>query len=225
MTDSRDCIAPIDARLCSYVARLDAHPFFAAVAQHAVPRDLLCEFASHQYADSILWIPMLALMRAKASTSPRLQRAIEDNIRHEAGLGGTSHVTLANRMLRSLGVASLQASPTALLATGANEWLTPHWADFTEPEVAGFLLAAETLVPRMFARMQAAFEELHCDTEYFRVHVAVDGDEHSAWMREAVQEVLTLHGPGSAALVLRGMAEAWDETREIPDELVDRLTA
>ena len=98
---------------------------------------------------------MLAQMKSKATRSRRLHRAIEANIAHEAGLGGTSHVTLAAQLVRSLGIRDLTPFPTRVFAHSATLWLTDGFAaDFTEPEVAGWLLAAETLVPDMFAAVE-----------------------------------------------------------------------
>ena len=99
---------PIFATLATQRAQLATHPLLAAPD---LPTTILHEFAFHQYSDSILWIPMLAQMKAKAIRSRRLRRAIEDNIAHEAGLGGISHVTLAVELMRSLGIRTLDAFP------------------------------------------------------------------------------------------------------------------
>jgi hypothetical protein len=93
---------PIFATLADYRARLIEHPFLVALDH---PAYLLHEFAFYQYADSILWIPMLAQMRGKA--------------------------------------------PWGVLEASARLWISDAFAAMTEPEVAGFLLAAETLVPVM----------------------------------------------------------------------------
>src|SRR5262245_62160150 len=85
---------PIFARLAGYRARLAEHPLLIAARAGEVHTDVLHEFAFHQYSDSILWIPMLAQMRSLSARSPRLRKAIADNIAHEAGLATTSHVTL-----------------------------------------------------------------------------------------------------------------------------------
>src|SRR5689334_18222050 len=100
---------PIFARLEQYRADFAQHPLFAAARAGDLPPSLLREFAFHQYADSILWIPMLALMKSKAVRSARLRRAIEDNIACEAGLGATSHVQLAADLMRSLGLSGVGA--------------------------------------------------------------------------------------------------------------------
>ena len=212
---------PIFAELAAERAQLAAHPFL--VAARELPTTTLHEFAFHQYSDSILWIPMLAQMKSKATRSRRLHRAIEDNIAHEAGLGGTSHVTLAAQLMRSLGICDLTPFPTRVFTHSATLWLSDAFArDFSEPEVAGWLLAAETLVPDMFAAVEPAFAQLGADTRYFREHVAVDTDEHSAWMAESVVEIVELYGASSVEAITAGMRDAFAETLEVPDALWSR---
>jgi len=210
---------PIFDRLSQYRAELEGHPFMTAAREDRLERDTLLEFAFHQFADSILWIPMLAQMKSKATRSARLARAIGDNIAHEAGLEGTSHVTLAVRLMRSLGARSLDELPTSVLARSAEMWISDNFEAFSEPEIAGFLLGAETLVPVMFAGVLPAFERLGCDATYFIEHVAVDGDEHSEWMREAVIDVLEIHGEESFREIMTGMADAFEETLSVPEDL------
>src|SRR6185369_5042446 len=85
---------PIFDQLGLYRATLIQHPLLIAAEQRELPRETLVEFAFYQYSDSILWIPMLAQMKSRATRSGRLRKAIEDNITHEAELGAESHVTL-----------------------------------------------------------------------------------------------------------------------------------
>ena len=78
----------------------------------------------------------------------------------------------------------------------------------------------------MFATMKECFERLDgCDTAYFAEHVAVDTDEHSAWMAEEVEEIVDLHGPESIADIVAGMEDARRETLEVPDQLYEKLCA
>ena len=211
---------PIFATLDRYRVELLEHPLLVAARAGQIERPLLLRFAYHQYSDSITWIPMLAQMKSKAIRSRRLRQAIEDNIAHEAGLGGTSHVTLAAQLMRSLGVRTLDAFPTADLGRTAALWLTDAFADMSEPALAGWLLTAETLVPAMFAVMAPRYAALYAvDATYFHEHIVVDSDEHARWMAEAVEEVVALYGAASVPLVLAGMADAWAETLEDPDAL------
>jgi pyrroloquinoline quinone (PQQ) biosynthesis protein C len=210
---------PIFVQLADYRARLEQHPLLAAARTGELPDELLHEFAFHQYADSILWIPMLAQMKSKAARSPRLRRAIEDNIGHEAGIGGVSHVTWAVGLMRSLGARSVAAFTTEPFTYNAGQWLSDEFAEFGEPQVAGWLLVAETLVPVMFAAVEPAFAARAADTTYFRGHIEVDSDEHASWMAESVCEIVDLYGADCVAAILAGMADAYDETISVPDAL------
>jgi len=209
---------PIADQLDAYCSELLEHPLLAAARRNELTRTTLHHFAFHQYSDSITWIPMLAQMRAKATRSQRLQAAIRDNIAHEAGMDGTSHVTLAVMLMRSLGLTDLSQFPVHTIAATASMWLSDGFAAFAEPEIAGWLLTAETLVPLMFAAMKPSFDPLG-DTRYFVEHIAVDADEHSAWMADAVADVIAIYGDDCIPLVRAGMADAWQETREVPDHL------
>ena len=215
---------PIYDTLDRYRAELLEHPLLAAARRGQIERTTLLHFAYCQYADSITWIPMLAQMKSKALRSRRLREAIEDNIAHEAGLGGISHVTLAVQLMRSLGVRTLDELPTEGLAHTAALWLSDEFAAMTEPALAGWLLTAETLVPELFAVMQPCFAGV-ADTTYFREHVAVDSAEHAAWMADAVDDVVELYGPTCVPDVLAGMADAWRETLEDPDLVWERQCA
>jgi len=115
---------PIFDRLAEYRVQLIEHPLLAAGRAGKLSEELLREFAFHQYADSILWIPMLAQMRSKVRRSERLRQAIEDNIGHEAGFAGESHVTLAVNLLRSLGISELEAFPQKALAESLQYWIS-----------------------------------------------------------------------------------------------------
>ncbi|HET9990731.1 MAG TPA: iron-containing redox enzyme family protein [Kofleriaceae bacterium] len=171
---------PIFSSLAAKRVSLAEHPLLTAARTGELPVATLHEFAFHQFSDSILWIPMLAQMKAKAKRSARLRKAIEDNIAHEAGLGGVSHVTLAVELMRSLGIRTLDSFPTRTFARSATLWLSDEFIAEGEPETAGWLLVAETLVPDMFAALEPCFARLGVDTRYFREHVAVDTDEHAA---------------------------------------------
>jgi hypothetical protein len=212
---------PILSLLEQYRAELLAHPLLDAASRGQLSEATLHEFAFHQYTDSITWIPMLAQMKSRATRSRRLQQAIRDNIAHEAGLDGTSHVTLAVALMRSLGIRELERFPTDIFAKVASMWLSDPFAQFGEPAIAGWLLTAETLVPLMFAAVRPAFEG-RADTRYFSEHIAIDADEHASWMAEAVADVVAIYGPDCIPLVTAGMADAWQETREVPDELWGR---
>lgn len=209
---------PIFSTLDRYRAELLEHPLLVAAKTGKIERATLLRFAYYQYSDSITWIPMLAQMKGKALKSRRLRQAIEDNIAHEAGIGGISHVTLAAQLMRSLGVRTLAGFPTEALGKTASLWLSDEFTQMSEPALAGWLLTAETLVPEMFAVMRPQYADI-ADTTYFTQHIAVDSDEHAQWMAEAVSEVVAIYGAECVPLVLEGMADAWAETLEDPNEL------
>lgn len=215
---------PIFTLLEGYRRELLAHPLLEAARNRTLTEQTLHEFAVAQYLDSLAWIPMLAQMRSKATRSRRLRDAISDNIAHEAGLSGTSHVTLAVEMLRSMGIRRLPESALAELARVSTEWLSDEFASATEAELAGWLLVAESLVPVMFAAVGPCFDALG-DTRYFSEHVHIDSDEHARWMAEAVADVVAQYGPACVPEITSGMAEGWQETIEVPDELWGRQCA
>ena len=219
-SDGKQFTEPILATLDRYRAALAEHPLLVAARAGQIERTTLHHFAYYQYADSVTWIPMLAQMKGKALRSHRLRRAIEDNIAHEAGLGSTSHVTLAVTLMRSLGIRDLSGFPTEDLGNTVTLWLSDAFATMTEPALAGWLLTAETLVPQLFATIRPCFAALPgADIHYFDEHIAVDADEHATWMAEAVADVIAIYGPDCVPAILDGMADAWAETCEDPDTL------
>lgn len=207
--------------LATYRTRFLAHPFMRAAKQAFLPLPILQTFAFHQYSDSILWVPMLSLMKSRIR-SPRLLRAVSENIEHETGLKGASHIDLARQMMRSLNLTDLKPFPSETFAEAAQFWISKEFtaANFGEAEIAGWLMVAETLVPMMFEAVLPSFERLvGCQTRYFSEHVSVDGDEHSKWMRESVQEILENGDATVAERIIAGMKDAYEEAIEIPNQL------
>lgn len=214
----------IFSQLDLYREEFFAHPFFqSARSSEPLPLSTLRTFASYQFADSLLWIPMLALLRSKVTRSEVLQRSIEKNIACEAGLGSVSHVALCARMMRSLGAnaESTWTHRADMYEWATKEWLSDEFASLTEPGVAGWLLVAESLVPVMFERMLPCFAGLPgCDTTYFLEHIDVDESEHSEWMAQSVRDVMQLYGPEHALpQVLQGMSASWEQVLEVPSML------
>jgi pyrroloquinoline quinone (PQQ) biosynthesis protein C len=78
-------------RLAEEVSRfkeaLETHPMARLASEGAIPESILREYARIQYVDSVLWIPMLALIKGK-TRSPRLMKAVRANILCEAGYDG-----------------------------------------------------------------------------------------------------------------------------------------
>lgn len=214
----------ITQRLSQFCHEFTNHGFFKFVQKNQLPISILKEFAFYQYSDSILWIPMLSQMKSKAVRSIRLKRAIEDNIRCEAGIGGISHITMAKDFMRSLQIKNIDEFPTETFARSASLWLSDEFEKFSEPEVAGWLLVAETLVPIMFLKMKEAYRHLpESSLQYFEEHIDVDSEQHSAWMMEAVEDVVKIYGKESINQILDGMMDAFEETKEIPNLLFRKV--
>ena len=208
-----ESMVKIETRLEYYTTLLAAHPLLEMAATGRLARPVADEFAYLQYVDSILWVPMLALMKERVSR-PRLLRAIAENLACEAGYRGTSHVELARQFVESLG---LFAPPPGCPVPDVVDTVT-HWTRFPEPQIAGWLLAAETLVPLLFTRMRPSFASLPgADLRYLDEHVHVDSDDHAVWMKEAVAEILC--SPSSLPAVLVGVDFGAREVFDVPDVL------
>lgn len=206
-------IATIRARIDFYARVLSDHPLLVLARGGEVPREILLEFARVQYADSILWIPMLSLMKERAQ-NPRLVRAIRENIADEAGQTGVSHVELARRFIRSLGIADVAAGTM----TPDVVEMVSHWSRLPEPAIAGWLLAAECLVPILFEAMRVGYGVFpDANLRYLDEHITVDADVHSSWMREAILELL--EDPGSGSMVMIGVDFGAREVFDVPDGL------
>src|SRR5205085_7119731 len=175
-------MARIEARLALYACQLETHPFLELAHVKVLLRPVLDEFAYLQYVDSILWVPMLALMKERVR-APRLARAVRDNLACEAGYRGTSHVELALRFVRSLGI----SSPPVGCEQHDIVQVVSQWTRFCEPQIAGWLFAAETLVPLLFRLVRPSYQDIPgVDLRYLDEHVHVDADDHSGWMKEAI---------------------------------------
>jgi hypothetical protein len=200
-------------RLDLYCQMMNTHPLFLLVARGDLPRPIVDEFAWLQYADSILWVPMLALMKERVR-NPRLVRALTDNIACEAGVSGTSHIELARRFVASLGLKSAPAGTTLPdVIDNASQWTS-----FTEGQIAGWICAAETLVPILFSRMRPAFAAIRgCDLHYLDEHIGVDSDEHSKWMQESIEQLVA--GGTSVSEILAGLDFGMREAMDVPDML------
>src|SRR6185437_9820748 len=94
----------------------------------------------------------------------------------------------------------------------------------TEEEIAGWILAAEALVPHMFAMFLRAFERIKgSDLTYLREHISVDSDEHSQWMLEAARELLDR--PGTEERSFQGILDGLDIGARVALSIPDALYA
>ena len=202
----------IDQRLNLYIQMMSSHPLFALAEKGLLSRALINEFAYLQYADSILWVPMLALMKERVK-NPRLVRALTDNIACEAGIYGISHIELARQFTCSLGVKDALGTLSPDVVQNAS-----HLTSLTEAQIAGWIFAAETLVPILFSKMRVCYQAIPgCDLRYLDEHIGIDSDEHSIWMREAINEILI--EPSRVNEVLTGIDFGMREAMDVPDSL------
>jgi pyrroloquinoline quinone (PQQ) biosynthesis protein C len=213
-------------RLAEEVSRfkeaLETHPMARLASEGAIPESILREYARIQYVDSVLWIPMLALIKGK-TRSPRLMKAVRANILCEAGYDGKPHVTMAKEFVESLGEPTYYGDYSEYAPRAAHPVEVMNGlAGMTEAEMSGWLLAAETLVPIFFSIFRPAFARLRgVDLRYLDEHISVDADEHSQWMNEAVQEILS-KDEDSFEQILNGVRIGGRVTLSIPDVLYAR---
>lgn len=221
-TPKVDPIQEIRVRLRSYQQDMRGHPIGRVIRNEKLPQVIALEFATLQYIDSVLWVPMLALMKDRVS-SPRLRKALTDNLLCEAGATHTSHITLCREFVESIGIlpsfgdyrdhSELATHPVAVMNSVSA---------LSEEEIAGWILAAETLVPDMFAMFLPAFEKISgSDLTYLREHIGVDSEEHSQWMLEAARELIAESGDPRRSYkgVLSGLDVGARVALSIPDAL------
>jgi len=174
-----------------YGRQMASHPLCGVLHGEHVPKALLLEYAGIQYVDSVLWVPMLALMKDRAK-NPRLRKALTDNILCEAGATHTSHITLCHDFVKSAGITPFfgDFQRFSNLAHHPIEMMNAV-SGMSEAQIAGWALVAEAIVPELFKMALAGFRALpNVDTKYLEEHIAVDSDEHAQWMLESVTELL-----------------------------------
>lgn len=194
MTKTRNLtskINHINNEILSYTHKFEQHPITKLCQARRIPRSVLDDFAKLQFIDSILWVPMLALIKGKVK-SPRLAEAVRKNLLCEAGVDGIPHVTLCQEFSESLGIIPRYGDYNDFCKYASHPVeVMMSLQDCSEPFIAGWLLAAETLVPTLFRIFKTAYESIATvDFRYFNEHISVDSDEHSEWMREAVEELM-----------------------------------
>jgi pyrroloquinoline quinone (PQQ) biosynthesis protein C len=220
-----DSVDQYSQRLTDAVARfkeeLESHPIAKMAQEGTIPESILREYARIQYVDSVLWIPMLALIKGK-TTSPRLMKAVRANILCEAGYDGKPHVTMAKEFVESIGEPTFYGDYSDYAPRSAHAVEVMNGiAGMNEAELSGWLLAAETLVPIFFSIFRPAFARLPgVDLRYLDEHISVDADEHSQWMNEAVREILK--DEATFEHILNGIRIGGRLTLSIPDVLYSR---
>lgn len=201
-----------------YEELLKTHPLTKVMKQGFVAKQLLQEYASLQYVDSVLWVPMLALMKDRVS-HPRLKTALTENLLCEAGAKHTSHITLCRQFVESLGISPYFGNflEYSALATHPVEMMNAV-SGLDEEQIAGWILVAEAVVPALFQMALPAFERVPgADLRYLREHITVDADEHAEWMYQSVQELLS--SPQSLERILQGIHLGGRTALAVPDAL------
>ncbi len=174
-----------------YVSKIANHPIKELIQKKLISNELADEFAKLQYIDSVLWVPMLSIMKDRV-TNPKLLESIKENILCESGYNHTSHITICKNFLESLGIAPFfgQYSHYSELATQPVELMNSA-TSLNQANIAGWLLIAETLVPELFKLFRPLFvHRKNVDLEYFDEHIEVDADEHAQWMYDSVKELI-----------------------------------
>jgi hypothetical protein len=166
--------------------------------------------------DAWMWPPMLVSMRDHAK-HPELKRAIEDNLQDECGKRGSSHIKLCMDFLRSLGhPAELVNAPELNRTINVSK-------ELTEPQLAGWLAAAEMLTLPLYEVARSCFgTKPGADLRYIDVHMEVDED-HIQWLWGAV-EALVKEGDCEQEIV-EGIALGARATLKSLDEIYEEALA
>ncbi len=201
-----------------YQKQMETHPLQNVFKSQRVPLKLLKEYASLQYIDSTLWVPMLAIMKDRVS-APRISKALKDNIMCEAGVCGTSHITLCMNFIKSLGVDPFFGSTEyySPLAIHPTEMMNAV-SGMSEGQIVGWTLVAEAIVPFLFQMTLAAYKKNpKTNVLYLEEHISVDSDEHAQWMFEGAIEVATSAQAFHA--ILEGIHLGGRTALSVPDAL------
>jgi pyrroloquinoline quinone (PQQ) biosynthesis protein C len=201
-----------------YATQMKTHPLQVIFHLPNTPRKLVNEFAGIQYVDSVLWVPMLAVMKDRAKNE-KLYQALLDNLLCEAGASHQSHVMLCQEFIKSVGVSPFYGNfqEYSSLPSHAVEMMNAV-SGMNEDQIAGFNLMSEAIVPYLFKMVLPAFKRIPgCDTRYLVDHITVDADEHAQAMIDAVSDMLE-HG-ASVGAIMEGIHLSARTALSIPDAL------
>ncbi|MBX9694941.1 MAG: iron-containing redox enzyme family protein [Cyanobacteria bacterium] len=183
----------IDSRIALYCDQISNHPVAPLLARGQVSIATLYDCAVTQFKSSILWVPLLSLLKDRAKNQ-RLKQALLANLLCESGARGLSHVQLCSRFVESVRAHYRKVTGNADISlpldTNLSEVL--FVAELAEPVLTGWLLAAEALTPATDKILLDGFRHVPgIDEAFLLEHIAVDSEEHAIWMREAAGELLT----------------------------------
>ncbi len=205
----------------SLLMQMKTHPLHEAFAEARPSRQLIEEFAGLQYVDSVLWVPMLAVMKDRVKNED-LYKALLDNLLCEAGAHHQSHVMLCQQFIKSIGLSPFFGNfhEYSKVATQAVE-LMNGVSGMSEEQIAGFNLVSEAIVPHLFKMVLPAFEKTPgCDTRYLTDHISVDADDHAAAMEKGVKSLLK--NGASVGGIMEGMHLSARTALSVPDALYAR---
>jgi hypothetical protein len=208
----------IHALLDTYVEQMRTHPLQSVFVASNTPRKLIEEFAGIQYVDSVLWVPMLAVMKDRVK-NPLLYEALKDNLLCEAGATHESHVMLCQKFIKSVGVSPFYGNFQEYSGVASHPVeIMNGVSGMNEEQIAGFNLVSEAMVPHLFKMVLPAFKRLPgVDTTYLTDHIHVDADDHAQAMIEAVEDLVE-HG-AAVGSILEGMHLSARTALSIPDAL------
>jgi pyrroloquinoline quinone (PQQ) biosynthesis protein C len=188
---------------------LKNHLITLLIEGKTLPKEALNAILKTFYADGLWWVSALGHME-KEARNPRFKQALLDNYNCETGISGNiPHLQLMENFAASimLSIDMNDSVYTAALKRAQTENKMIKKA--TEPTRAGFMLATETLFPTLLQVVRPAIVQHFpmADMKYIDEHIEVDGDEHSKWMRESVEQIL-VQNPEYFDEVMRGVTEA-----------------
>lgn len=175
-----------------YAKQMEHHPLASVLAVDNPPKGLLIEYAGIQYVDSVLWVPMLAIMKDRVS-NPTLKSALTDNLLCEAGAKHQSHVVLCQEFIRSLKISPYfgDFKQYSDLSRHSIEMMNAV-SGMSEVQIAGMNLASEAMVPYLFSLALPAFQKMKgVNTNYLVEHIAVDADDHAQRMYDSIESLLS----------------------------------
>lgn len=209
----------VNELLQSLQGQVERHP----VGRLKLPREALEAFAIAQYRDSDVWLGWFIKMMDMVK-NPTLKTALAHNFLDEAGAidgkigDGVSHMTLCLQLLQSLGL-----EPGDTVAKGRfpvsdhAEALIQLIPGMSEPEVAGWVLGIEELVPALFGLFLPHFQQLGgVDTEYLTAHIQVDVGDHAIEMKKGCAALLETD-PTYLEEIIAGIHLAGRFTFAVPD--------
>lgn len=204
--------------LDGYILQMKTHPLHEAFLAPQPSRKLLLDFAGLQYVDSVLWVPMLAVMKDRVQNQ-KLYKALLDNLLCEAGANHQSHVVLCQEFIKSVGVSPFYGNfhEYSHLATQPVE-LMNGVSGMSEEQIAGYNLVSEAIVPYLFKMVLPAYEKVPgCKTRYLTDHISVDADDHAEAMIEAVKDLI--YSGASVGSIMEGMHLSARTALSVPDAL------